>query len=87
MTKVTESATRAVREFTEPVIAAVDESMRDLRRAVGAGRYAVENCAADATRIVRRHPLVSFGSAVCVGALFGCVFGFAVGRFGGRGSE
>ena len=84
MATVTESAAKAVRDYTEPVRAAVDENMRDVRRAVVAGRHAVEDCAAEATVQVRRHPFESLAIAAAVGTLFGCVIGFAVGRFGGQ---
>ena len=84
MATVTESAAKAVRQYTEPVRAAVDENMRDVRRAVVAGRHAVEDCAAETTVRVRRHPFASLGIAAGVGALFGCVIGFAVGRTGDR---
>lgn len=84
MPTMTESAAKTVREYTEPVRAAVDENMRDVRRAIVAGRHAVEDCAADATIQVRRHPFVSLGIAAGVGTLFGCLIGFGVGRFGGR---
>ena len=84
MATVTESATRAVREYTEPVRAAVEENIRDVRRAVVAGRQAVEDCAAEATVQVRRHPFVSLGIAAGVGTIFGCLIGFTAGRFSGR---
>ena len=84
MKTMTESAAHAVRDYAEPVRAAVEENMRDVRRAVVAGRHAVEDCAAEATVQARRHPFMSLGIAVGVGTLFGCVIGFAVGRFVGR---
>jgi ElaB/YqjD/DUF883 family membrane-anchored ribosome-binding protein len=84
MATVTKSATTAVREYTEPVLTAVEENMRDIRRAVVAGRHAVEDCTAEATLQVRRHPFVSLGIAAGVGTLFGCLMGFAIGRVGGR---
>ena len=87
MATVTESATKAVRDYAEPVMAAVEENVRDLRRAVVAGRHAAEDYAAEATIRVRRHPFVSLGIAVGVGTLFGCLIGFTLGRFGGRKSE
>jgi ElaB/YqjD/DUF883 family membrane-anchored ribosome-binding protein len=86
MTTVTESAAKAVRDYTEPVRAAVDENMRDVRRAVVAGRHAVEDCAAEATVQVRRHPFMSLAIAVGAGTLFGCLIGFTAGRFGARRS-
>lgn len=84
MATVIESATKAVSEFTEPARAAVEENMRDVRRAVVAGRHAVEDVAADATIQVRRHPFLSLGIAVGIGTLFGCLIGFTVGGFGRR---
>jgi len=81
---VTKSATTAVREYTEPVLTAVEENMRDIRRAVVAGRHAVEDCTAEATIQVRRHPFVSLGIAAGVGTLFGCLMGFTIGCVGGR---
>jgi ElaB/YqjD/DUF883 family membrane-anchored ribosome-binding protein len=84
MTTVTESAAKAVRDYTEPVRAAVDENMRDVRRAVVAGRHALEDRAAEATVQIRRHPFTSLAIAVGAGALFGCVIGFTAGRFGAR---
>ena len=84
MATVTESAAKAVRDYTEPVRAAVEENMRDVRRAVVAGRHAVEDCADEATSQVRRRPFVSLGIAAGAGTLFGCLIGFTVARFGGR---
>jgi ElaB/YqjD/DUF883 family membrane-anchored ribosome-binding protein len=84
MATMTESATTAVREYTEPVMTAVEENMRDIRRAVVAGHHAVEDCAAEATIQVRRHPFVSLGIAAGVGTLFGCLMGFTIGRVGSR---
>ena len=83
MATVTESAAKAVRDYTEPVRAAVEENMRDVRRAVVAGRHAVEDRADEAAVQIRRHPFVSLGIAAGVGTLFGCLIGFTVGRFGG----
>jgi len=84
MATVTESATKTAREYAEPVLAAVEERMRDVRRAVVAGRHAVEDCTAEATIEVRRHPFVSLGIAVGIGTLFGCLIGFTAGRLSGR---
>ena len=84
MATVTESTAKAVSEYLDPVRAAVDENMRDVRRAVVAGRHAVEDCAAEATIQVRRHPFVSLGIAAGVGTLFGYLIGFTASRFGSR---
>ncbi len=82
MAPVTESTAKAASEYTEPVLAAIEESMRDVRRAVVAGRHAVEDCTAETTLRIRQHPFASLGVAAGVGALFGCMIGFTVGRFG-----
>ena len=84
MATMTESAANAVRQYAEPLRAAVEENFRDVRRTVVAGHHAVEDCAAEATTQVRRHPFFSLGVAVGVGTLFGCLVGFTVGRFGRR---
>jgi len=83
MATVTESAANAVREYAEPLRAAVDEDVRDVRRANTAGRRAVEDCTDEAIIRVRRHPFMSLGVAVGAGMVFGCVFGFTLGRFSG----
>ena len=84
MTTVTESAAQTVRDYAEPVRAAVEENLRDVRRAVVAGRHAVEDCAAEATVQVRRHPFVSLAIAAGVGLLVGGAIGFAAHRVGSR---
>jgi len=82
MSTVTESAAEAVREYAEPIRAAVEENIRTVRREVVAGRHAIEDAVAEATVQVRRHPGLSLGVAAAIGALFGCAIGFAVGRSG-----
>ena len=72
MATMTESAAQAVREYAEPLRGAIDERRRGVRRAVVAGRHAVEDCVADATVQVRRHPFVSMGIAAGIGAVLGC---------------
>jgi ElaB/YqjD/DUF883 family membrane-anchored ribosome-binding protein len=83
MATVTESAANAVKEYAEPIRAAVDENMRDVRRAITAGRRAVEDCTDEAVIQVRRHPFMSLGFAVGAGMVLGCVCGFAIARFSG----
>jgi ElaB/YqjD/DUF883 family membrane-anchored ribosome-binding protein len=84
MTTVTGSAANVVKEYAEPIRAAVDERMRNGRRAVTAGRHAVEDCTEEAVLQVRRHPFMSLGFAVGAGMVLGCACGFAIGRFSGR---
>ena len=59
MTTVADSLVKAASEYTDPIRAAVNENVREVRRAVAAGRHAVEDCADATTLQVRRHP---FGS-------------------------
>lgn len=82
MATMTESATKAIREHAGPALEAIEENVRDARRAVVAGRHAVEDCAAETTLQVRRHPFTAVGLAVGIGSLVGCLVGFAFGRRG-----
>ena len=82
MATMTESATKAIRENAGPALEAIEENVRDVRRAVVAGRHAVEDCAAETTLQVRRHPFTAVGLAVGIGSLVGCLVGFAFGRRG-----
>jgi ElaB/YqjD/DUF883 family membrane-anchored ribosome-binding protein len=80
MTSLAESVAKAASEYTEPIRAAVHENVRHARRAVAAGRNALEDCT-DATALqVRRHPFASIGIAAGIGALVGCAIGFTLGR-------
>jgi ElaB/YqjD/DUF883 family membrane-anchored ribosome-binding protein len=83
MATMIESAVNAVRAHTEPIREGLEENLRDVRRAVVAGRHAVEDAGAEARIQVRRHPFLSLGVALGVGTLFGCLIGFAAGRYGG----
>ena len=80
MATVTESAAKAANNYVEPMLAALDENVREARRAVVAARHAVEDRAAQTALQVRRHPFVSLGIAVGAGALLGCVIGFTLRR-------
>ena len=82
MTTMTESATKAIREHAAPALEALEENVRDVRRAAVAGRHAVEDCAAETTLQVRRHPFTAVGLAVGVGSLVGWLVGFTLGRRG-----
>jgi ElaB/YqjD/DUF883 family membrane-anchored ribosome-binding protein len=81
MATVTESAVHSVREYAEPLRAAVEENLRDVRRAVVSGRHAVEDAAAEASIQVRRHPFVSLAVAAGVGTVVGCALGCMASRF------
>jgi ElaB/YqjD/DUF883 family membrane-anchored ribosome-binding protein len=83
MATIMESAAKGVRAHAEPIREAVEENFRDIRRAVVTGRHALEDAGDQATIQVRRHPFLSLGVAVGIGTLFGCLIGFAAGRYGG----
>jgi ElaB/YqjD/DUF883 family membrane-anchored ribosome-binding protein len=88
MATMMESTTKTIREHAGPAVEALEENVRVVRRAVVAGRHAVEDCAAETTLQVRRHPFMVVGLAVGIGSLFGCLVGFALGRRGrSRASE
>jgi ElaB/YqjD/DUF883 family membrane-anchored ribosome-binding protein len=88
MATMMESTTRTIREHAAPALEALEENVRDVRRAVVAGRHAVEDCAAETTLRVRRHPFMAVGLAVGIGSLVGCLVGFALGwRDRSRASE
>ena len=82
MATVTESVRGAIREYGEPALEAIEANVRDARRAVVAGRQAVEDGTAEAMRQARRHPFGAVGLAVGVGALCGGLVGFTFGRRG-----
>ena len=82
MATVMESTTKTIRGHAGPALEALEENVRDVRRAVVAGRHAVEDCAAETTLQVRRHPFMTVGLAVGIGSLVGCLVGFALGRHG-----
>jgi ElaB/YqjD/DUF883 family membrane-anchored ribosome-binding protein len=82
MATMIESTTKTIREHAEPALEALEENVREVRRAVVAGRQAIEDCTDEATLQVRRHPFMALGLAVGVGTLFGGLVGFTFGRRG-----
>ena len=80
MATTTESATKVLREHGEPALQALEENVREVRRAAAAGRRAVEDCTAEATLQVRRHPFLAVALAAGAGTLVGCLAGFTIGR-------
>jgi ElaB/YqjD/DUF883 family membrane-anchored ribosome-binding protein len=63
-----------------PTLEALEDNVREARRAMTNGRHAVEDFVAGSTRQVRRHPLGALALAAGAGALAGCLIGFAIGR-------
>ena len=82
MATIAQSATEAIRAYAEPALEALEDNVRDARRAVVAGRDAIEDYSAKSTLQFRRHPFLAVGLAAGVGTLFGCLVGFAFGRRG-----
>ena len=80
MTTVAESVAAAATEYAEPICDAVRENLRDVRRAITAGRHAAEDCTHTTALRVRRHPFATIGIAAGVGLVVGCVLGFAIDR-------
>ena len=62
-----------------PTREAVEENLRQARRAVTNARHTAENAVDQTTLNIRRHPLEAVGAAAVVGAAAGAVIGFGVG--------
>jgi hypothetical protein len=75
-TTTIETVRETVAERLSP---AFEESVRDARRAITQGQYAVEDFAAGAALQVRRHPLASVLLAGVAGGLAGWMCGFVFG--------
>jgi ElaB/YqjD/DUF883 family membrane-anchored ribosome-binding protein len=84
MDAVTESAANVVNEYIAPISDAINENMREARRAIAAGRQTIEDVATHAIIRVRRHPWRWLSTAIGLGAIAGCVVGFSIGRCRGR---
>ena len=68
------------KERMGPALEAFERNVRDARRAVHNGRYAMEDLFAETTLQMRRHPLRTLALAAGAGALGGCLIGFAIAR-------
>jgi ElaB/YqjD/DUF883 family membrane-anchored ribosome-binding protein len=77
-------AAETIKERLAPALDALDETMRQGRRAAVRGQHAAEDAAAAATLIVRRQPLRAVLLAAGAGALAGGVIGFGLGWFARR---
>lgn len=72
-------ATEAIKEHFTPALDAIEENVREAKRAIVRGRHAAEDLMAATALEARRHPLRTIGLAAGVGALAGCLVGFACG--------
>jgi ElaB/YqjD/DUF883 family membrane-anchored ribosome-binding protein len=81
---VTETVVTAAREAFNgrvgPALRALEENIRQVRRAVVHGRHAAEDLAASAALRVRRRPLGAVATALGAGLAVGALVGFLVGR-------
>jgi ElaB/YqjD/DUF883 family membrane-anchored ribosome-binding protein len=76
------AAKDALREHVEPAFDVIEENIRHAQQAIGAGRAAAEDLAAEAAEQVRKHPMGAIITAAGVGAAIGCLVGltFGLGR-------
>lgn len=78
MTTSAEVARDAVNDYLDPARAAVQQRMRDARRAAVRGRHAVEDLTAETALRVRRRPLSAMALVGVAGVVSGCVVGFVL---------
>jgi ElaB/YqjD/DUF883 family membrane-anchored ribosome-binding protein len=76
----TTAAAEALGERLTPAFEALEENIRNTRRAVADGRHAAEDFVAEKSLLVRRHPVSAVALAAGAGAVIGCLFGFVIGR-------
>ena len=62
-----------------PTREAVEENVRQARRAVNTARHAAEDAVEQTALTIRRHPLQAVGAAAAAGAVAGAVIGVGVG--------
>ena len=74
-----ETARETVAERLSPVLDNFEENVRDARRVITQGQYALEDFAAGTALQVRRYPLTAVALAGASGALAGWLCGFVVG--------
>jgi ElaB/YqjD/DUF883 family membrane-anchored ribosome-binding protein len=74
-----EAVQETVAERLSPALDTVEESVRDARRAITQGKYALEDFASGTALQVRRHPLTAVALAGASGALAGWLCGLVVG--------
>ncbi len=81
MATMTEAAAAvdAIKERLNPVREKFEDNMREGRRVIVRAQHAAEDGVAAAALEVRRHPVGAVVIAAGVGALMGCLVGFAAG--------
>ena len=64
-----------------PAREALEENLREVRRAASTARHAAEDAVAQTALNIRRHPLRSVAGAAAVAGAAGMLLGFGVGWF------
>ena len=80
MRTMTEAAADAMKEQLNTVVEKFEDNIRQGRRVMVKAQHAAEDGAAAAALQVRRHPVSAVAIAAGVGALAGCLLGFAIGQ-------
>jgi hypothetical protein len=78
----TAAAKELLQDRFGPALEALENNVREARRAITTGRHALEDVV-EGTALqlqVRRHPLRALAVTAGAGALAGCLIGFAIGR-------
>ena len=70
----------AVKERFDSGLRQIEQKVEQGRRVIAKGRQVAEDGVAATALHVRRHPLRDVAAATAIGALVGCVIGFACGR-------
>lgn len=70
---------RATETCEWPGVEAIEENLRDVRRAATAARHAAEDTVAETALQIRRHPLRAVGAALVGGVGVGALAGFGAG--------
>ena len=70
----------AVKERFDSGLRQIEQKVEQGRRVIAKGRQVAEDGVAATALHVRRHPLRDVAAASAIGALVGCVIGFACGR-------
>jgi ElaB/YqjD/DUF883 family membrane-anchored ribosome-binding protein len=76
----TAAAKELLQDRFGPALEALEDNVREARRAITTGRHALEDVVEGTALQVRRHPLRALAVTAGVGALAGCLIGFAIGR-------
>jgi ElaB/YqjD/DUF883 family membrane-anchored ribosome-binding protein len=79
MTRMT-AVKEAIKDRMTPALEELEENAQEARRTIVHGRHAVGDLVASTALRVRWRPLAAMALAASMGALAGCLIGFALGR-------